>query len=85
VELEPLFEREDLSLLENLVRKHVAYTGSPLGARLLEHWGENIKYFVKVLPHEYKRILEKQRLAGKKELVTAVMPAGELAMGEAAR
>ena len=85
VDLEPLFEREDLSLLETLVRKHVAYTGSPLAQRMLESWGENIKHFVKVLPHEYKRILEKQRSAAKKEMMAAVMPAGEMAMGEVAR
>jgi glutamate synthase (NADPH) large chain len=85
VELEPLFEREDLALLENLVRNHVDYTGSPLGRRMLEHWGENIKYFVKVLPHEYKRILEKQRSAEKKGMASAVLPKEELAMGEAAR
>src|SRR3954447_17039831 len=31
VDLEPVFENEDIALLENLIRKHVGYTDSPLG------------------------------------------------------
>ncbi len=57
VDLEPLFESEDVTLLENLIRKHVEHTGSALGARLLANWGESLSKFVKVLPHEYKRVL----------------------------
>ncbi len=58
VDLEPLFEKEDRTVLERLLRKHVEYTGSALGRRLLETWPETLKDFVKVFPHEYKRILQ---------------------------
>jgi glutamate synthase domain-containing protein 3 len=85
VDLEPLFEREDLLLLESLIRKHVEYTGSPLGQRLLDRWAENIKNFVKVFPHEYKRILLKRKTAENVEYVPAGLHAQAVAMGERAR
>jgi glutamate synthase domain-containing protein 2/glutamate synthase domain-containing protein 3 len=57
VDLEPIFEPEDARLLESLMRKHLALTSSPLAQRILERWPENLRHFVKVFPHEYKRIL----------------------------
>jgi glutamate synthase domain-containing protein 3 len=86
VDLELLFEREDLGLLESLIRRHVDFTNSPLGKRLLATWADTVKNFVKVMPHEYKRIIEKRKAAGKSE--TAVSPfqsQKEVAIAEAAR
>ena len=83
VELQPLFEREDLGILESLVRRHVEYTGSPLGTRLLENWSGNLRHFVKVLPVEYKRILEK-KAAGKAESAVP-LPTRLVSVAEATR
>ena len=58
VDLEPIFEREDIALLDHLIRKHVEYTGSPLGKNLLENWAQTLQQLVKVFPHEYKRVLK---------------------------
>jgi glutamate synthase domain-containing protein 3 len=69
VELQPLFEREDLGILESLLRRHVEFTGSALAKRLLEDWAGSLKHFVKVLPLEYKRILEKKSV-GKEQSVS---------------
>ncbi|MDQ2775567.1 MAG: glutamate synthase large subunit, partial [Acidobacteriota bacterium] len=71
VDLEPLFEREDILLLQSLIQKHVAYTGSPLGARILENWAQMLPRFVKVFPHEYKRVLGVPRAGEQKKPVTA--------------
>jgi glutamate synthase (NADPH/NADH) large chain len=60
VDLEPIFEPGDVKALESLIRKHVFFTNSPLAKRILEGWPENLKHFVKVFPHEYKRILSKK-------------------------
>ena len=84
VDLEPIFEREDLARLEYLIRKHVEYTNSPLGRRLLENWAGSLPHFVKVFPHEYKRVLDKGDLTGRKmpivvEPMTAAVAAGERA------
>jgi glutamate synthase domain-containing protein 2/glutamate synthase domain-containing protein 1/glutamate synthase domain-containing protein 3 len=85
VDLEPLFEREDLLLLEGIIRKHVDYTGSPLGKRLLAHWPETVKNFVKVFPHEYKRILKVGTEAEKKNIIVPDVPPQAVAVGERAR
>jgi len=57
VDLEPIFAREDIVLLERLIAQHVAYTGSPLGRRILDAWTDSLRHFVKIFPQEYKRVL----------------------------
>ena len=88
VDLEPIFEPEDVLLLESLMRQHVEYTGSVLAQRILEKWPENVKNFVKVFPHEYKRILAKKPKAVEK-LEPAVASLGQhehaMAIGERVR
>jgi glutamate synthase domain-containing protein 2/glutamate synthase domain-containing protein 1/glutamate synthase domain-containing protein 3 len=85
VDLEPIFEPEDALLLEALLRKHVGYTNSPRAKRLLENWPENLKQFIKVFPHEYKRILAKKPVAAEKlEPVMAVINSNLRAIGERA-
>ena len=84
VDLEPIFEREDITRLEHLIRKHVEYTNSPLGKRLLENWAGSLPHFIKVFPHEYKRVLAKGDLTERKmpvvvEPLTAAVAAGERA------
>ena len=73
VELQPLFEREDLGMLESLLRRHVEFTGSALAKRLLEDWAGSLKHFVKVLPLEYKRILEKKSVGKEQSLSMPVL------------
>jgi glutamate synthase (NADPH) large chain len=72
VDLEPLFEREDIVHLESLIRRHVEATGSPLGSRLLEHWSETVQSFVRVFPHEYKRVLQAKKAEHERKPVTFV-------------
>ena len=76
---------DDLLLLEGLIRKHVEYTGSALGKRMLEHWSDNVKNFVKVFPHEYKRILRARPAVEKKDMTLTPAPAQAIAVGERAR
>ena len=57
MDLEPIFEPEDVRLIESLLHKHISFTNSPLAVQILENWPEKVKNFVKVFPHEYKRIL----------------------------
>ena len=40
-----------------LIEQHVEYTGSPRAQWILENWSEMLPKFVKVFPHEYKRVL----------------------------
>jgi glutamate synthase domain-containing protein 3 len=57
VDLEPLEDPVDLRTVQNLIEKHVEATASPRGQWILENWGEMIPKFVKIFPHEYKRVL----------------------------
>jgi glutamate synthase (NADPH/NADH) large chain len=57
VDLEPVVDPSDMQALHNLVTRHVEATGSPRGRWILENWGEMLPKFVKVFPHEYKRVL----------------------------
>jgi glutamate synthase domain-containing protein 3 len=56
VDLEPVEDAADIQVLQNLIEKHVRYTGSPRGRWILENWGTMLSRFVKVFPHEFKRV-----------------------------
>jgi glutamate synthase domain-containing protein 3 len=57
VDLEMLFDPQDIDELRGLIEQHVEYTGSPRGKWILENWTQMLPRFVKVFPHEYKRVL----------------------------
>jgi glutamate synthase (NADPH) large chain len=56
VDLEPVSET-DAGLLHGLIFRHVECTASPRGTWILENWEQMLPQFVKVFPHEYKRVL----------------------------
>jgi len=85
VDLEPIFDREDIQLLDRLIRRHVEYTGSVLGARMLENWGQVLRHFVKVFPHEYKRVLGIPKSAEEAIQPHIGPPTHAVAVGERAR
>jgi glutamate synthase domain-containing protein 3 len=60
VELEAL-EPDDVELVHALISKHVQYTGSDLGGRVLDGWKALVRKFVKVMPVDYKRVLAERK------------------------
>jgi glutamate synthase (NADPH) large chain len=62
VDVEPLDE-EDAGLVRSLVERHGAETGSAVSARLLASWDIEVLEFVKIVPRDYRRIVEATRLA----------------------
>lgn len=58
IEFENISE-EDATELKAIIEKHVLYTESKKGARLLANWNASLDNFVKVMPIEYKRALER--------------------------
>ncbi|HSO39270.1 MAG TPA: glutamate synthase-related protein, partial [Labilithrix sp.] len=60
VEIESL-DAADEVMVRELMEEHVARTWSVRGAELLARWSEVRGRFVKVIPTEYKRVLEQQR------------------------
>jgi len=63
VELEALSDDNDIAELKALIEKHQHYTGSAVAERLLADWQHSLCQFVKVMPTDYKRVLEQKNLA----------------------
>ena len=61
VDLEPLDETEDIELVRDLLIQHAGYTGSTVAARLLSDWDDAVGKFVKVMPRDYRRVLEERK------------------------
>ncbi|MGQ9872780.1 glutamate synthase large subunit [Leptodesmis sp.] len=58
VGLETLEDPEEISEIYQLIQNHVNYTGSRKGQKVLDHWEEMRPKFVKVMPRDYKRVLQ---------------------------
>jgi glutamate synthase (NADH) len=56
-------EQQESLDVQSYIREHVAMTGSSLGQSLLDNWEAQAGHFVKVMPHDYKRVLEERRAA----------------------
>ncbi|MCQ2213915.1 MAG: glutamate synthase large subunit [Bacteroidaceae bacterium] len=48
--------------LKELIRKHYLYTGSPLAGKMLDNWSHYVEEFIQVVPIEYKRVLEEEKM-----------------------
>jgi len=57
VDLEPLVLEADVAEIRGLLARHRDLTGSPRAAWILENWADAQPRFIKVFPHEYKRVL----------------------------
>jgi glutamate synthase (ferredoxin) len=58
VDLEPLVQEDDLKLVQAMIARHVRYTKSDYASTLLCDWDATRQWFVKVMPRDYKRVLE---------------------------
>ena len=66
VELESLEVEEDINEVKTLIENHLKYTGSAVAKAALDNWSETVAQFVKVMPTDYKRVL--QEMAQQKEV-----------------
>ena len=62
VELEPLDDPEEQNWLKDFISRHQQLTGSELADQLLKDWSSTLSIIVKVMPTEYRMVLEKQKL-----------------------
>ncbi|WP_017298939.1 glutamate synthase large subunit [Nodosilinea nodulosa] len=58
VDLEKLEDPEEIRDLQELIQRHINYTESKRGITLLEDWDNAVAKFVKVMPRDYKRVLQ---------------------------
>jgi glutamate synthase (NADPH) large chain len=57
VDLEPLLDPMDVQLVKGLVTRHWELTWSQRAKWILHNWQESSGRFIKVFPHEFKRVL----------------------------
>ena len=69
VEISLVDDKLDRKELHELVRQHYLYTGSNQARTLLDDWNRSLDDFVKVIPIEYKHVLEQERLRALAEKV----------------
>jgi glutamate synthase (ferredoxin) len=56
-DLERLEDPVEISEVKGMIQKHAEYTGSTLGLEILADWEKMVTQFVKVVPQDYKRVL----------------------------
>ena len=54
-------DEADAAFLRAVVERHAEQTGSEVAARLLAGWADTLGRITKVMPRDYKRVLEEQR------------------------
>jgi glutamate synthase domain-containing protein 3 len=58
VDLEPLIDQEEVEDVKGMIERHAEYTGSVNARRILAQWNQVIPKFVKVMPKDFKRVLQ---------------------------
>jgi len=61
VELEPLSDANEIAEVKTMVERHAKYTHSRVAEHVLNSWSAMVSKFVKVLPKDYKRVLEAEK------------------------
>jgi glutamate synthase (ferredoxin) len=54
-------DEEELELLKTMIERHAEYTGSRRAEEILSAWGQWLPRFIRVMPNDYKRVLDAQR------------------------
>jgi glutamate synthase (ferredoxin) len=87
VALEKLDDADETELVWKMIQRHQAYTQSALAARVLASWRQVVPKFVKVMPKDYKRVLQSLKRMEQSGLTgeQAIMAAFEENAHDAAR
>lgn len=57
VSFEEVTNKYDVLELKEMIKEHVAYTNSAKGKEILDNFGEYLPRFKKVVPHDYRRMM----------------------------
>jgi glutamate synthase (NADPH/NADH) large chain len=63
VELSLLDEQADIRELTDLITRHYEYTGSKIAEKILSDMSTYVQKFLKIIPFEYKKVLQEEKLA----------------------
>src|SRR5438552_3680952 len=61
VQLTELDDEEEIETLKDMIFRHAEYTGSERATEVLLSWDEWLPRFVRVIPNDYRRMVEAQR------------------------
>jgi glutamate synthase (NADPH/NADH) large chain len=62
VELSPVHDYEDVQELQLMLSKHLLHTNSEKAREILVNWDFYLPKFIKVIPFEYKKVLQQEKL-----------------------
>ena len=65
-------DEEDIDELKQLIELHQNETGSTVAADILDRWDETLPQFVKVMPIDYKRVLQEKKAKLQQQAPVAV-------------
>ncbi len=60
-DMEPVADEEDIATLRGLIEEHYKHTGSTPAGRILADWGSALSKFKKIMPRDYRRVLEERK------------------------
>ncbi len=69
VSLEKPDQPEDRETIKRLLENHVKLTGSTVAKAILDDWENELRWFVKVMPNDYRRVLEQKAAQREKAAV----------------
>ena len=67
-DLESVYDPEDSDLLRRMIEDHLEYTGSAPARQLLADWNQALPRFKKIMPRDYRRVLEERKKATELEV-----------------
>ena len=67
-DLELVTAAEDIATLRGMIEEHLHHTGSGPAARILENWQQALPRFKKIMPRDYRRILEERKRGEERQL-----------------
>jgi len=70
VDLESVWTDQDKAQLRSMLEAHVKYTGSSRARMILDDWDVHLPTFVKVMPIDYRLVLERMRMAEHRDYET---------------
>jgi glutamate synthase (NADPH/NADH) large chain len=72
VELSLVEENSDIRELTGLVRRHFEFTGSKKAKMILDDPEKYIQMFIKVIPYDYKKVIQEQKLEELRKKIAGV-------------
>ena len=73
VDLESVWDKDDKILLREMIEKHYFYTRSKKAKSILSNWDSNLPLFVKVIPIDYRKSLERMRMQEQRDVETVAV------------